>query len=153
MIRVVVHPQSIIHSMVAFRDGSVIAQMGLPDMKAAIAYALSYPERLPLGQPPPSFASDMAMSFAEPDLEKFPCLALAVDACRRGGTLPAVLNAANEVAVHAFLEERAAFTAIPQIVQRTMDAHEPAEDPSLEAILAADRWARAKAAELVISGR
>jgi 1-deoxy-D-xylulose-5-phosphate reductoisomerase len=153
MIRVVVHPQSIIHSMVAFKDGSVIAQMGLPDMKAAIAYALSYPERLPLGQPPPSFASDMAMSFAEPDPEKFPCLALAAEACRRGGTLPAVLNAANEVAVHAFLEERAAFTAIPRIVQRTMDAHELSQDPSLEAILSADRWARAKAAELVSAGR
>jgi 1-deoxy-D-xylulose-5-phosphate reductoisomerase len=152
MIRVVVHPQSIIHSMVAFRDGSVLAQMGVPDMKTAIAYALSHPERLALDQPLPTFSSDMQMSFAEPDLEKFPCLGLAFEACRRGGTLPAVLNAANEVAVHAFLEERAAFTAIPRIVQRTMDAHDPVADPGLEDILEADRRARMKAAELVTAG-
>jgi len=94
----------------------------------------------------------MQMSFAEPDLEKFPCLGLAFEACRRGGTLPAVLNAANEVAVHAFLEERAAFTAIPRIVQRTMDAHDPVADPGLEDILEADRRARMKAAELVTAG-
>ncbi len=152
MIRVVVHPQSIIHSMVAFRDGSVIAQMGVPDMKTAIAYALSYPERLALEQPLPAFSSGMQMSFAEPDLEKFPCLGLAFEACRRGGTLPAVLNAANEVAVHAFLEERVAFTAIPRIVQRTMDAHDPVADPALEDILEADRRARVAAAELVTAG-
>jgi 1-deoxy-D-xylulose-5-phosphate reductoisomerase len=152
MIRVVVHPQSIIHSMVAFRDGSVMAQMGVPDMKTPIAYALSYPERLALEQPLPTFSSAMQMSFAEPDLEKFPCLGLAFEACRRGGTLPAVLNAANEVAVHAFLEERAAFTAIPRIVQRTMDAHDPVADPCLEDILEADRRARMKAAELVTAG-
>jgi 1-deoxy-D-xylulose-5-phosphate reductoisomerase len=152
MIRVVVHPQSIIHSMVAFRDGSVIAQMGVPDMKTAIAYALSYPERLALEQPLPAFSSGMQMSFAEPDLEKFPCLGLAFEACRRGGTLPAVLNAANEVAVHAFLEERVAFTAIPRIVQRTMDAHDPVADPALEDILEADRRARVAAAGLVTAG-
>ncbi len=152
MIRVVVHPQSIIHSMVAFRDGAVIAQLGVPDMKAAIAYALSYPERLALGQPLPTFSSDMPLTFAEPDLDKFPCLGLAFEACRRGGTLPAVLNAANEVAVHAFLEERAAFTTIPLIVQRTMEAHVPVDHPGLEDILAADRWAREKAAGLLGGG-
>jgi 1-deoxy-D-xylulose-5-phosphate reductoisomerase len=149
MIRVVVHPQSIIHSMVAFRDGAVIAQLGLPDMKAAIAYALSYPERLALGQPLPAFTSDRALTFADPDLEKFPCLALAFEACRQGGTLPAVLNAANEVAVNAFLEEQAAFTAIPRIVQGVMAAHAVLDRPGLEEILGADRWARAKAVELV----
>lgn len=152
MIRVVVHPQSIIHSMVAFRDGSVMAQMGVPDMKTAIAYALSYPERLALAQPLPTFSSGLQMSFAEPDLEKFPCLGLAFEACRRGGTLPAVLNAANEVAVHAFLEERVAFTAIARIVRRTMDAHDPVADPGLEDILEADRRARAAASELVTTG-
>jgi len=94
----------------------------------------------------------MQMSFAEPDLEKFPCLGLAFEACRRGGTLPAVLNAANEVAVHAFLEERVAFTAIPRIVQRTIDAHDPVADPALEDILEADRRARVAAAGLVTAG-
>jgi 1-deoxy-D-xylulose-5-phosphate reductoisomerase len=153
MIRVVVHPQSIIHSMVAFRDGSVMAQLGVPDMKAAIGYALSYPERLALGQPLPTFASDLQLTFADPDMESFPCLGLAFEACRRGGTLPAVLNAANEVAVYAFLEQRAAFTAIPLIVQQTMAAHVLIANPELEDILAADRWARAKACELVGEGR
>lgn len=151
-IRVVVHPQSIIHSMVAFRDSSVIAQLGVPDMKAAIAYALSYPERLALGQPLPAFSKDMPLTFSDPDLAKFPCLDLAYEACRRGGTFPAVLNAANEVAVNAFLQERTAFTSIPAIVRGTMDAHVPADDPSLEDILAADRWARQKASELTSPG-
>jgi 1-deoxy-D-xylulose-5-phosphate reductoisomerase len=151
MIRVVVHPQSIIHSMVAFRDGSVIAQLGVPDMKAAIAYALSYPERLALGQPLPAFSSGMHLTFDEPDLERFPCLGLAYEACRQGGTLPTVLNAANEVAVNFFLEERAAFTSIPMIVRRTMEAHVPVDHPSLEDILATDRWARKKASQLASS--
>jgi 1-deoxy-D-xylulose-5-phosphate reductoisomerase len=149
MIRVVVHPQSIIHSMVAFRDGAVIAQLGIPDMKAAIAYALSYPERLGLGQPLPDFSGGTALTFSDPDLQKFGCLALAFDACRRGGTLPAVLNAANEVAVNAFLEGRLTFTAIPFIVGGAMENHAVVEHPGLEAVLDADRWAREKAAELV----
>jgi 1-deoxy-D-xylulose-5-phosphate reductoisomerase len=153
MIRVVVHPQSIIHSMVAFRDGSVIAQLGIPDMKAAIAYALSYPERLTLGQPLPDFSGGTDLTFSDPDLEKFACLGLAFDACRRGGTLPAVLNAANEVAVNAFLEDRLAFTAIPILVGGTMEAHAVVEHPGLEEILAADRWAREKAAELAYGYR
>jgi 1-deoxy-D-xylulose-5-phosphate reductoisomerase len=93
------------------------------------------------------------LTFADPDMESFPCLGLAFEACRRGGTLPAVLNAANEVAVYAFLEQRAAFTAIPLIVQQTMAAHVPMANPELEDILAADRWARAKACELVGEGR
>lgn len=151
-IRVVVHPQSIIHSMVAFRDGSVIAQLGVPDMKAAIAYALSYPERLALGQPLPDFSKDMPLTFSDPDRAKFPCLDLAYEACRRGGTLPAVLNAANEVAVNAFLQERTAFTSIPVIVRGTMDTHVPVDDPGLEDILAADAWARQKASELASLG-
>jgi 1-deoxy-D-xylulose-5-phosphate reductoisomerase len=148
-IRVVVHPQSIIHSMVAFRDGSVIAQLGVPDMKAAIAYALSYPERLALEQPLPAFSSEMPLTFSDPDRTKFPCLDLAYEACRRGGTLPAVLNAANEVAVNAFLKERAAFTAIPEVVRGTMDDHVPVDDPGLEEILAADGWARQRARERI----
>jgi 1-deoxy-D-xylulose-5-phosphate reductoisomerase len=150
-IRVVVHPQSVIHSMVAFRDGAVIAQMGIPDMKAAIAYALSYPERLALGQPLPDFSGGADLTFREPDLIKFPCLALAFEACRQGGTLPAVLNAANEVAVNAFLQKRIRFDAIPSIVARTMAAHAGVDDPALEAIIAADCWARRTADELVSS--
>jgi 1-deoxy-D-xylulose-5-phosphate reductoisomerase len=150
LIRVVVHPQSIIHSMVAFQDGSVIAQLGIPDMKGAIAYALSFPERLPLGQPLPDFSGGMNLTFGDPDLEKFPCLALAFEACRQGGTLPAVLNAANEVAVAAFLEERIPFTGIPAIIGRTMEAHSLTVHPVLEDIIAADRWARDKAGELVL---
>jgi 1-deoxy-D-xylulose-5-phosphate reductoisomerase len=152
-IRVVVHPQSIIHSMVAFRDGSLIAQMGIPDMKAAIAYALSYPERLALGQPLPDFSGSTELTFSDPDLEKFACLGLAYDACRRGGTLPAVMNAANEVAVNAFLEDRLVFTAIPIVVRGAMEVHAVTEHPELEDIIAADRWAREKAAELAYSYR
>jgi 1-deoxy-D-xylulose-5-phosphate reductoisomerase len=148
-IRVVVHPQSVIHSMVAFRDGAVIAQMGIPDMKGPIAYALSYPERLALGQPLPDFSGGCDLTFREPDLERFPCLGLAYEACRRGGTLPAVLNAANEVAVNAFLEQRIGFTAIAPIISRTMAAHTAVADPALGDIIGADRWARATAVALV----
>jgi 1-deoxy-D-xylulose-5-phosphate reductoisomerase len=145
-IRVVVHPQSVIHSMVAFRDGAVIAQLGIPDMKAAIAYALSYPERLGLGQPLPDFSGGCDLTFREPDIGKFPCLGLAYETCRRGGTVPAVLNAANEVAVNAFLEGRIGFTAIAPIISRTMEAHAAAADSALEPVIAADRWARETAA-------
>jgi 1-deoxy-D-xylulose-5-phosphate reductoisomerase len=151
MIRVVVHPQSIIHSMVAFKDSSVLAQLAVPDMKGAIAYALSYPERLPLGQALPAFSSDTCLTFSDPDLAKFPCLGLAYEACRIGGTMPAVLNAANEIAVNAFLQERVPFTAIALVVRGAMEAYIPGGDPDLEAILDADSWARRKANELANS--
>ena len=105
-ISVVIHPQSIVHSMVSYRDGSIIAQLGIPDMKGAIAYAISFPERLPLKQPIPDFGRIGSLTFADPDFDKFPCLGLAFDACETGGTLPAVLNAANEIAVAAFLEKK-----------------------------------------------
>ena len=142
MIEVVIHPQSVIHSMVAYHDGSVMAQLGIPDMKVAIAYALSYPQRLPLGQPLPQFNANQSLSFEQPDLEKFPCLALAYTACEVGGTLPAVLNAANEVAVNAFLNQLIAFVEIPQVVERAMDQHAVVSDPELDDILGADQWAR-----------
>jgi len=145
MIEVVIHPQSVIHSMVAYRDGSVMAQLGIPDMKTAIAYALSYPRRLPLRQPLPQFNASQTLTFEEPDLEKFPCLALAFQACEVGGSLPAVLNAANEVAVNAFLNQLITFVEIPQVVQRTMDRHPVLAEPELDDILAADQWARAQA--------
>ncbi|MCU0585411.1 MAG: 1-deoxy-D-xylulose-5-phosphate reductoisomerase [Desulfobacterales bacterium] len=142
MIRVVVHPQSIVHSMAAFRDGSVIAQMGVPDMKSAIAYALSYPERLPLGQPLPDFSGGASLTFQDPDMERFPCLRLAIDAGRAGGTMPAVLNAANEVGVAAFLERRIGFTDIARLIEDLLDRHTPSALPGVGDILAADRWAR-----------
>jgi len=147
-IEVVVHPQSIIHSMVAYRDGSVIAQLGVPDMKGAIAYALSYPERLALGQPAPDFARLGRFDFEKPDFERFPCLTLAFEAARKGGTLPAVLNAANEAAVAAFLDKQIKFVDIPVIISKTMQNHVLIEAPDLEEIMAADRWARQTAADL-----
>jgi 1-deoxy-D-xylulose-5-phosphate reductoisomerase len=151
-IRVVVHPQSIIHSMVSFRDGSVLAQLGIPDMKCAIAFALSFPARLPLNLPLPDFAGIGCFTFKEPDLEKFPCLGLAVKAGKSGGTLPAVLNAANEVAVHAFLEGRLSFDRIPLAVEKTLALHTNQPSPSLDTILSADRWARKTASGWIEAG-
>jgi 1-deoxy-D-xylulose-5-phosphate reductoisomerase len=148
-IEVVVHPESIVHSMVAYRDGSVIAQLGIPDMKGAIAYAMSYPERLAIRQPAPDFTALGSLTFEAPDLAKFPCLALAFRACCAGGTLPAVLNAANEVAVAAFLDAKIPFTAIPEVIRAVMDRHAGTESPSLEALLEADAWARIAAEEWI----
>jgi len=150
-IDVVIHPQSVIHSMVSYRDGSVMARLGIPDMKGAIAYALSYPERLPLNQPLPDFVGLGALTFRQPDFRKFPCLALAYRACQVGGTLPAVLNAANEVAVHAFLDETISFVEISAVVEQTMDRHATVCDPKLDDILAADQWARGQAQQLIRS--
>jgi 1-deoxy-D-xylulose-5-phosphate reductoisomerase len=147
-IEVVVHPQSIVHSMVAFRDGSVVAQLGVPDMRGAIAYALSWPERLPLGLPVPDFSQLGSLTFESPDLERFPALGLAFRAVRTGGTLPAVFNAANEAMVSAFLDGGLPFPAIAETVKAVMDRHEPVDAPDLDAILAADRWARETAAAL-----
>ena len=151
MIEVVIHPQSIVHSMVSFKDGSIITQLGIPDMKGAIAYALTCPERLVLNQPLPDFVNIGALTFKQPDLNKFPCLALAYDACATGETLPAVLNAANEIAVEAFLTERVPFVAIPDVIKQTMDKHTVATRPTIPDILEADRWAR-KTAEVILSG-
>jgi 1-deoxy-D-xylulose-5-phosphate reductoisomerase len=144
-ISVVIHPQSVIHSMVAYHDGSVIAQLGIPDMKAAIAYALSYPQRLPLKQRLPDFSGGCDLTFQDPDLERFPCLALAYSACEVGGSMPAVLNAANEVAVHSFLERMISFTDITSVVRETMADHRVSSDPTLDEIRAADGWARKRA--------
>ncbi len=149
MIQVVVHPQSIIHSMVAYRDGSIMAQLGVPDMKTAIALALSYPERLPLQQPLPDFSALGQFTFAEPDLKKFPCLALAMEACKSGGTFPAVMNAANEIAVAAFLEDRLFFDKIPVVIQRTLEDTGKTGEPSLADILEADKMARLHAVEII----
>lgn len=145
MIDVVVHPQSMVHSLVSFRDGSVLAQLGVPDMKGAIAYALTCPERLPLAIPSPDLASVANLNFRAPDTVKFPCLGLAFEAGRAGGTLPAVLNAANEVAVQAFLDGRLRFTDIPVVIKSTMGCHQIDSDPELSHILEADRWSRSEA--------
>ena len=149
MIEVVIHPQSVIHSMVSFKDGTVMAQLGIPDMKGAIAYAMAHPERLALGQPIPDFVSIGKLTFEKPDIKKFPCLALAYAACEAGRTLPAVLNAANEVAVAAFLENRLSFIKIHQIIEKTMEHHSVVTDPSLGDILEADQWARKQAEDLI----
>jgi len=148
-IRVVVHPQSIIHSMVAYRDGAVMAQLGVPDMKSAIAYALAYPARLPLEQALPDFEGGAALTFETPDMQKFPCLALAYEAGRAGGTMPAVLNAANEAAVEAFLQGRVAFDAIPKLVARAMKDHTVADRPDLGQLLDADRDTRRRVEQIL----
>jgi 1-deoxy-D-xylulose-5-phosphate reductoisomerase len=141
-IQVVIHPQSIIHSMVEFADGSVKAQMGVPDMKLPIHYALTYPERPAAALPRLDFSSLRAMTFLPPDMEKFQCLSLAFRALGMGGTAPAVLNAANEVAVQMFLDGELSFDGIPGIIRRALDAHTPLQTftlPDLERIDAATR--------------
>jgi 1-deoxy-D-xylulose-5-phosphate reductoisomerase len=141
-IQVIVHPQSIIHSMVAFCDGSMLAQMGIPDMQEAIAYAISYPQRIPLKQPLPDLVETGGLTFQEPDTGRFPCLKLAFDACAQGGSMPAVMNAANEVAVEAFLAARLPFSEIPKIIDATLSVHTLIRNPGLDDLIGADRWAR-----------
>jgi len=148
-IGVYIHPQSVIHSLVEFVDGSVIAQLGVPDMRLPIAYALTYPRRLPLSGPPLDLGQIAKLTFEEPDLERFPSLCLGFEAARTGGTLPAVLNAANEVAVAAFLEERLSFLGIPWVVGETMKAHTPAPIQDLAHVLGVNRWARDFAERLI----
>ena len=149
-IEVLVHPQSIVHSMASFHDGTVLAQIGIPDMRGAIAYALSWPERLPLAMPVPDFTALGSLTFEAPDREKFPCLDLAYEACRVGHTLPAVLNAANETAVMAFLDKKIPFTAIPRMIEMTMEQHELEKKPDLSDIIRVDAWARTCSEQLVI---
>ncbi len=142
LIDVVIHPQSIIHSMVAFKDGAVLAQMGHPDMKGAIAYALSYPARMPMDLPMLDFSAIGQLTFEPPDVSRFPCLKLAYGACETGGTMPCVLNAANESAVSAFLNHQILFTQIPEVIDHVMNRHIVMAHPDLESVLAADQWAR-----------
>jgi 1-deoxy-D-xylulose-5-phosphate reductoisomerase len=146
-IRVLIHPESVIHSMVMYRDGSVIAQLGQPDMRIPIAFALSYPERLPLPLPPVDFVEIGSLTFREPDLGRFPCLRLAFEACEVGMTMPAVMNAANEVAVAAFLDHRSGFKHIERVVQEVMNKHQPVEFSGMSDILAVAAWARRMAEE------
>ena len=155
MIEVVVHPQSIIHSLVEFQDGSVLAQLGIPDMRVPIAYALSYPARLPLQLKRLQLSQCGHLDFYEPDREKFPALGLAFDALRQGGVLPAVLNAANEVAVEAFLDARISFSSIARVVALTMERADKGSEDSLDDILKADLDARREAWKIIdnVSGR
>ncbi len=145
-VAVVVHPQSVVHSMVEFVDGSMLAQLSTPDMCLPIQYALTYPERAKSERVQTSLTRLGTLTFEEPDPERFPALTLARRAGELGGTLPAVLNAANEVAVEAFVNGRATVSQIPEIVRQTMDRHEIVAHPRLEQILAADAWARREAA-------
>jgi len=144
-IDVVVHPQSIIHSMVEFIDGSILAQLGLTDMRVAIQYALTYPDRWNSPLPSLDIYKLPKLEFFKPDHQKFPCLELAYRALRAGGTAPAVLNAANEVAVEAFLNNGIAYHEIAQIIQSVLDTHQPQKASDLETILKADAWARQEA--------
>ena len=152
MIKVLVHPQSIIHSMVEYTDGAVVAQLGMPDMKGPIAYALSYPERLDDVSPALDLAAIGTLTFEEPDLERFPCLAYAYDALRSGGSMPAVLSAANEVAVNYFLEEKIGYADIARVIRSAMDAHTPFAITTVEDALKADLWARQKAEKFIVAG-
>ena len=144
-----IHPQSIVHSLVEFQDGSVIAHLGIPDMRIPIAYALSYPERLPLDLPRLDLVAVSPLTFEEPDLERFPCLKLAYEALRLGGTAPAILNAANEVAVEAFLEGKIRFDLIPFLIEKTLQETESKPLEKLEDVIDADIFARIKAQEIL----
>jgi 1-deoxy-D-xylulose-5-phosphate reductoisomerase len=148
-VSVIVHPQSVVHSMVEFVDGSMLAQLSTPDMCLPIQYALTYPERHASERVQTSLARLGSLTFEEPDVERFPALELARQAGETGGTLPAVLNAANEVAVEAFLKREISFTEIAETVRRTMKSHTVRAAPGLEQILEADAWARAEAARIV----
>jgi 1-deoxy-D-xylulose-5-phosphate reductoisomerase len=147
-IDVLIHPQSVVHSMVELTDGSVIAQLGITDMRLPIQYAFSYPERWPAPMPILDLAQAGRLEFDRPDTDAFPCLRLAYRALAAERSLPVVLNAANETAVARFLEGRIGFTSIPHVIERTMDAHQSSEVSTLEAVRALDRWAREYSQEI-----
>ncbi|MFB3078354.1 MAG: 1-deoxy-D-xylulose-5-phosphate reductoisomerase, partial [Lysobacterales bacterium] len=148
-LEVLIHPQSIVHSMVAYRDGSVLAQLGTTDMRTPIAHALAWPRRIESGVVRLNLAQESDLSFRSPDLERFPCLDLGFEALRAGESAPVILNAANEVAVQAFLEERIAFNAIPWLVSEVMQNLEVTGINDLDDVLMHDKLARSRAMELV----
>ena len=150
-IQVVVHPQSVIHSMVQYSDGTVLAQLGQPDMRTPIAHALAWPERIESGVEKLDFFSISKLEFEQPDYERFPCLRLAEESIRKGGTAPAILNAANEVAVASFLDEKLKFTDIPHIVEQTLTNLSSRPASSLNEILEDDLTARKEAERLIDS--
>lgn len=148
-IKILIHPEAIIHSMVEFIDGVVLAQLSVTDMRIPIQYALSYPRRMPSRLSGLDFLKLKELNFEKPDFKRFPCLRLAYRAAREKGTSPCVLNAANEVCVGEFLQERLGFTSIAKVVKRVMDKHDNKAHPALEDILEADAWARRKAQEAI----
>ena len=148
-IDVLIHPQSIVHSLVEYVDGSVIAQMSNPDMRVPIAYALGFPERIESGARPLDLASIGQLAFLHPDLRRFPCLRIAYAALRAGGTAPAILNAANEIAVEAFLGAKLRFTGISRVIEETLQQVPAGSGDTLEAVLDADRRARRAATACV----
>ncbi len=155
-IEVAVHPESLVHAAVTLTDGALIAHLAPRDMRIPIALALTWPERQswPWGNLSLSNGNTERLTFVKPDMQAFPCLGLAYEAARAGGTMPAVLSAADEVAVEAFLGGRIPFTGIPEVIERTMTGHAPTVEPTLEEVDGVDRWARARAAEIVeILGR
>jgi 1-deoxy-D-xylulose-5-phosphate reductoisomerase len=151
-VEIVIHPESVIHSMVEFVDGSVIAQLGPPDMRTPIQYALTYPERAAGISRRLDLSGALGLTFHPPDLKRFPALGLARDVAKRGGTLGAVLNAANEAAVAAFVAGKIAFGQIARAVEHTIQAHRVQKNPSLDDLMEADRWAR-HAAEAYVRQR
>jgi 1-deoxy-D-xylulose-5-phosphate reductoisomerase len=146
-IDILVHPESVVHSMIELIDGSVIAQMGVTDMRHAIQYALTFPTRHSTPLPPLDLTAISSLHFEAPDLERFPCISLAYKALRAGGTLPAAMNAANETAVAAFLDERIRLTEIPLIIETVMEKHSVSPVLDIQTVLEADKWARLAAAE------
>jgi len=148
-VEVIIHPQSIVHSMVKFIDGSVMAHMSVPDMKGPISYALSYPERLSDVLQVLDLAEIRELTFEQPDAKKYPALSLAYDAIKTGGTTPCVLNAANEVAVEAFLDKKISFTSMARLVSRTMAEHKAIKAETIEETVNASNWAKGKAEEII----
>jgi 1-deoxy-D-xylulose-5-phosphate reductoisomerase len=148
-IKVLIHPQSVVHSMVRYRDGSVLAQLGQPDMRTPIAYGLAWPDRISAGVSPLNLTQLASLSFSEPDLSRFPCLALAFSAAQAGGTAPAVLNAANEIAVAAFLDEGLPYLQISKVVEKVLNAIKLTQADSLETILNVDEQARMMARDCI----
>ena len=148
-IDVVIHPQSIVHSMVEYMDGSILAQMGNPDMRMPIAYALSFPRRLASVEPGLDLLQAGSLTFLKPDFERFPALGLSFHAAKSGGTMPAVLNAANEIAVAAFLEEKIGFYDISRVVETVIARHAMIKEPQIAEILEADGWARKEALHVI----
>ena len=148
-VEIIVHAQSIIHSMIEFVDTSIIAQLGIPDMRVPIAYALSYPDRLECNLPSLDLASMGDLTFEAPDFERFPCLQLAIDAMEIGQTMPAILNAANEITVQAFLDELIPYKDIAELIRMVMNNHRPCPLNDLQDVLNADKWAREETKKLI----
>lgn len=146
---VIVHPQSVIHSMVRYRDGSVIAQLGTPDMRTPISYSMAYPQRIMSGAKPLDFATLSSLTFVQPDFQRYPCLKLAIDACHEGQAATTVLNGANEMTVEAFLEGKIRFTDIAKINHKTMEKHVFSEPVSIDEVLEIDAWARREAGKSI----